>query len=228
MKKIQLIIVIGAGILSFVLSFTASRYVKKNQPILPPEAAATQTPGPQNTLDPQTQMLPRSLKAAAKESIDLGLTEQQLQGLIVDIRGRMQEYRSKEKYLAQEAERIQLAHQTLQEEIDQLNQLRNKLTALTQNLDTKEKQLKNTLLQIETLEQANFQRLGSTYDKMDAAQAGRILASMASGPQAPDAIKIFYYMSERAAAKVLGEIGSSQPELAAMISMKLKRVKESG
>jgi flagellar motility protein MotE (MotC chaperone) len=227
MKKIQLFMMIGAGILSFALSFTVSRYLKKNQPVLPQEPATAQTPGPQDASDPQSLLTPRALQAASDDSMDLGLTEQQLQNLIQDIRDRMQEYRSKENQLTQEAERIQLAHQSLQEEIDQLNQLRNKLTVLTQNLDTKEQQLKNSLLQIETVEQANFQRLGATYDKMDTTQAGRILGSMASGPQSTDAIKILYYMSERTA-KVLGEIGSSQPELAAMISIKLKRVKESG
>jgi flagellar motility protein MotE (MotC chaperone) len=228
MKKIQLFILIGAGILSFAVSFTVSRHLKKSRPVLPQEPAAAQTPGVQNASDTQSLLTPRALQAAPDDSMNLGLTEQQLQNLIQDIRDRMQEYRTKEKQLTQEAERIQLAHQSLQEEIDQLNQLRNKLTVLTQNLDTREQQLKTTLLQIETVEQANFQRLAATYDKMDTTQAGRILATMASGPQASDAIKILYYMSERTAAKVLGEIGATQPDLAAMISMKLKRVKESG
>ncbi len=228
MKKMQLFMMIGAGILSFALSFAVSRYMKKSQPVLPPEQTAAQTPAPQNPADPGSPLMPRTLNAAQDDSVNLGLSEQQLQNLIQDIRDRMQEYRTKEKQLAQEAERIQLAHQSLQEEIDQLNQLRNKLSVLTQNLNEKEQQLKSSLLQVETVEQTNFQRLAATYDKMDTTQAGRILASMASGSQSSDAIKILYYMSERTAAKVLGEIGSSQPELAAMISMKLKRVKESG
>ena len=56
--------------------------------------------------------------------MDLGLSERQLQNLIQDIRDRMQEYQNKEKQLTKEAERIELAHQSLQEEIDRLNQLR--------------------------------------------------------------------------------------------------------
>lgn len=228
MKKKYLFMMIGAGVLSFALSFGVSRYLKKSQPILPEDPPPIQASGQEQTDDPPGVLTPRALQAADADSAALGLSEQQLQSLIQDIRGRMQEYRSKEKQLNQEAERIQLAHQSLQEEIDRLNQLRNKLSVLTQNLDEKEQQLKNTLLQVETVEQTNFQRLAATYDKMDSIQAGRILATMASGPQSSDAIKILYYMSERTAAKVLGEIGSSQPELAALISIKLKRVKESG
>lgn len=227
MKKIHLLIIIGAGILSFVLSFGVSWYMKKNQPVLPEDPSSTQLPE-QPVSTAGTLTMPRSLNAAETDLMDLGLSERQLQNLIQDIRDRMQEYRNKEKQLMKEAERIELAHQSLQEEIDRLNQLRNKLSVLTQSLDDKEQLLKKTILQVETIEKANFQRLAATYDKMETTQASKILSNMASGPQASDAIKILYYMSERTSAKVLGDIGTTRPELAAMISMKLKRVQESG
>lgn len=228
MKKTHLLFIIIAGILSFASSFLVSWYMKKNQPVLPEDPSASQTDPDGQIAKPGSLPLPRSLHAAEADSMDLGLSERQLQNLIQDIRDRMQEYQNKEKQLTKEAERIELAHQSLQEEIDRLNQLRNKLSVLTQSLDDKEQQLKKSLLQIEKVEQDNFKRLAATYDKMDTTQASRILSNMASGPQYSDAIKILYYMSERTSAKVLGEIGSNQPELAAMISMKLKRVQESG
>ena len=228
MKKTHLLMMIGAGVLSFAFSFGASWYLKKNQPVLPEEPSDTQAASQKETSEGTFSSLPRTLRAADRDSLAPGLSERQLQSLIHDIRDRMQEYRSREKELAKEAQRIELAHQTLQEEIDRLNQLRNKISVLTQNLDEQEQQLKKTLLQVETIEQTNFQRLAATYDKMETTQASRILANMAAGPQASDAIKILYYMSERTAAKVLGEIGNSQPDLAAMISMKLKRVQENG
>ena len=229
MKKIHLLILIGAGILSFLFSFGASWFMKKNQPVLPPEPAKTQTENPQAASASGSLMpVPKALNAAEMDSLPQGLSERELENLIQDIRGRMQEYRSKEKKLSEEAERIQLAHQSLQEEIDRLNQLRNKISVLTQTLDEKEQAYKKTLLQIETIEQSNFQRLAATYDKMETTQASRILANMAAGSQSQDAIKILYYMTERTAAKVLGEIGTTQPDLAAMISIKLKRVQENG
>ena len=92
----------------------------------------------------------------------------------------------------------------------------------------KKKSLKESVLEIQTVEKNNFQRLAATYDKMDVTQASRILGTMASSAQAADAIKILYYMSERTSAKVLGEIGSTKPDLAVMINSKLKRIQESG
>lgn len=217
---------VGAGVLSFALSFGASWIWKRNQPVLPKETPQAQGPN-QETRD-DFSSLPRALQAAETERSLPGLSERQLQGLIEDIRTRMQEYRSRETELEKEARRIELARQSLQEEIDRLNQLRNKIVMLTQNLDEKEQQYKQTLLNIKAIEAENFQHLAATYDKMDTTQAGRILANMATGPQAADAIKILYYMSERTAAKVLGEIGNSQPDLAALISIKLKRIQKNG
>jgi flagellar motility protein MotE (MotC chaperone) len=224
MKKIHLLILIAAGIVCFTAAFGISWHLKKKQAAAAakPEAASA----PQKPDRAAAPSGPSYLQAASFEEPAGGLSERQLQNLIEDIRARMQEYRRKEKELAQEEERIQMAHQTLQEEIDRLNQLRAKLAVLTQEIEQKQQQLQETILQINTLEQSNFQRLAATYDKMDTTQAARILAAMAAGPQSADAVKILYYMSERTTAKVLGEIGSAQPELAAMINLKLKRIQE--
>lgn len=223
MKKLHLLILIATGILCFAAAFGISWHLKKKQAANLPQPDAASA-GEKPPAAPQTG--PSYLQAASFEDSSLGLSERQLQSLIEDIRARMQEYRSKEQELAQEEQRIQMTHQTLQEEIDRLNHLRAKLAVLAQEVEEKQQQLQNSLLQIETLEQANFQRLAATYDKMDTTQAARILGTMAAGPQSADAIKILYYMSERTTAKVLGEIGSSQPELAAMINLKLKRIQE--
>lgn len=222
MKKTHLLILILTGILCFTAAFGASWYFKKKQATIPPAASETSA----EAVSPEAIKGPSALQAASRDSYTAGLSERHLQNLIEDIRARMQEYRTKEKELAQEEQRIQMAHQTLQQEIDRLNQLRAKLAVVAQNLEEQQQQIENSILQIESLEQSNFQRLAATYDKMETSQAARILATMAAGPQASDAIKILYYMSERTAAKVLGEIGTAQPELASMINLKLKRIQE--
>jgi flagellar motility protein MotE (MotC chaperone) len=67
---------------------------------------------------------------------------------------------------------------------------------------------------------------------MDAASAGKILTSMcASQPQGAanstdDAVKILYYMSERSKAKVLAELVTSEPKLAAFLCQRLKQTME--
>ncbi|HOK65201.1 MAG TPA: hypothetical protein PK054_04605 [Anaerohalosphaeraceae bacterium] len=221
MKKFHLLILIATGLLCFAAAFGVSWHLKKKRAaaVPPPSAPAADNSAAAPKAGP-------SYLLAASDDNTPGLSERQLQNLIEDIRARMQEYRTKEKQLAQEEQRIQMTQQTLQEEIDRLNQLRAKLAVLAQEVEQKQQELQKSVLQIEALEQANFQRLAATYDKMDTTQAARILAAMAAGPQASDAIKILYYMSERTTAKVLGEIGTAQPELASMINLKLKRIQE--
>ena len=54
------------------------------------------------------------------------------------------------------------------------------------------------------------------------------MLSMAANNQLQDAVKILYYMNDRNAGKLLGEIGSTQPDIAGVLSLQLKRVKEGG
>ena len=69
----------------------------------------------------------------------------------------------------------------------------------------------------------NMQRIASTYDKMDAKQASKIIINMASNKQLDDAVKIIYLMSERTSADLLGEIAATKPDLASLLSAELKR-----
>jgi flagellar motility protein MotE (MotC chaperone) len=138
----------------------------------------------------------------------------------------MLDYKDKQKDLDQQAQRIELARQTLQEEIEQLNQLREKLNLTLTSLQEKERTIRDSLIEIETIEKGNLQRIAATYDKMDSTQAGKILATMASNKQTLDAVKILYYMSERSAGKLLGEIGNASPEVAGALIIQLKQVKE--
>jgi flagellar motility protein MotE (MotC chaperone) len=61
---------------------------------------------------------------------------------------------------------------------------------------------------------------------MDTTQSAKILTTMASNNQIKDAVKILYYMSERNAGKLLGEIGTTRPDTASELSLQLKQIKE--
>ena len=114
----------------------------------------------------------------------------------------------------------------MQEDIDRLNELQSKLNLTLAQIHQKEAALKDTLTEIDALEKNNFQRLASTYEKMDTTQAGRIMTTMATSNQLQDSVKILYYMNERMAGKLLAEIATKKPELASLICMQLKHVKE--
>jgi flagellar motility protein MotE (MotC chaperone) len=230
MKKTQIIMLIAAGLLSFSASFGVS-WFKQNRAV---------------PLDLPTEMesasgLPRPSAANARESFSyagggrgddaaepLGMTERQLQHLIYDIREKMREYNTRQKELDEEAKRIQIARQSLEQDVEQLNQLREKLDTTLAALKEKEINIQNTLIAIDEVERGNLQRLATTYDRMDPEQAGKIMMSMAAGNQLQDVVKILYYMNDRNAARVLGAISATRPDVAGVLSLQLKRVQEGG
>jgi flagellar motility protein MotE (MotC chaperone) len=84
-------------------------------------------------------------------------------------------------------------------------------------------------------EKANLTAIAATYDKMDPAGASKIIISMCTkqfesgkteGGNIDDAVKILFYMNERSRGKLLGEIVSAEPKLAAVLCQHLKRIVE--
>lgn len=231
MKKYQIMIVAAAGLLSFGASFGVNWFKQQKSAaaaVLPPEQ--TVSDGRPKTAQSETVMSssfsgPRDADTGQEQS---GLSERQLQNLIYDVRQKMRDYAVRERELDQEAERIDIARISLQDDIEELNSLREKLDLTLAALKEKEEQIQKSVIEIESIERANIQRLAITYDRMDPAQAGKIMMSMAANNQLQDVVKILYYMNERNAGRVLGEIGTTRPEVAGILSLQLKRVKENG
>lgn len=225
MKKIHIICIAGAGLISFLSVFGGGLWLKKKN--APAPTAASENPAAAVTPEGQTgsgSILAELNSATMTE--ELGMSETQLKNLIFDIRQKMKEYEIKEKQLEQEKQQVEIARQTLAQDVERLTQLQEKLNFALAAIQDKERALEKSLLEINTLEKTNLQRIAGTYDKMDPAQSGKILSTMAANNQVQDAVKILYYMSERIAGKVLGEIGTSSPEAAAALSLQLKRIKE--
>lgn len=224
MKKMQVIIFAAAGLISFGGVFGITWFLKGPAP-----AAAEDTAQMQD--DTQTANATSGLGALdfspGTDRLSREMTEKQLKGLIYDIREKMKEYRFREKELVVQEERIQTARETLQEDIKQLNSLNARLAAMVGNIKQQQDELNRTTIEISGIEATNMQKIANTYNTMDSTQASKILISMASHNQLNDAVMIIYYMTERTAGKLLGEISSSQPELASMFCMQLKRIKES-
>lgn len=225
MKKTQIIILSLAGLLSFASTFTVSWVIKKKKVAAVIAQQAQKTESQQATSEtPDDFFGTVSLTTEANSS---GISERQLQHLISDIRNKIKDHRDRQKALDTQADRIEISRLSMQEDIDRLNELQSKLNLTLAKIHQKEAALKNTLTEIGTLEKNNFQRLASTYEKMDTTQAGRIMTTMATSNQLQDSVKILYYMNERMAGKLLAEIATKKPELASLICMKLKYVKES-
>ena len=164
----------------------------------------------------------------------LAMTQEQLQELISNVRETIQEYNGKLASLEKEKERFRIAQQTLKKDIETLNNMRTELATAVADLKNERDLLQKTRVHIEQAEKNNLIAIATAYDKMDAARASEILISMMKGQSAnsgrgsnvDDAVKILHYMQERTKAKVLGELVTTEPALAALLCQKLKQVTE--
>jgi predicted nuclease with TOPRIM domain len=168
------------------------------------------------------------------------MTEQQLKNLVQDIREKMREYDNRLQALTVREGRLQMAQNVLKEDIDKLNNLRVELASTVVNLKSERDKLLKSRLEIDQAERVNLASIAATYDKMDAASAGKILTSMCAvgaeetrsgeGGRAygsfDDAVKILYYMTERPKAQVLAELAIAEPSLASALCQRLKQIVE--
>jgi predicted RNase H-like nuclease (RuvC/YqgF family) len=223
MRKIQIIVIAAAGLVSFAGAFGLTWWIK--QQLAPASAAAAATP----------QSAPASAPEQSRaENTTLGggvlretMQEQELKNLIFEVRERMTEYKSKERALAEEEQRIETARKTFDADVERLSQLHDALNVAAARLRQQELALSSRIIEIAAIEKTNLQRIAATYDKMDVTQASKIIINMAANKQVQDAVKIVHLMNERTAAKLLGEISTTRPELAALLSTELKQVRES-
>lgn len=224
MNKIQIIIMAAAGLLSFAGTFGLTWFLGGSD--APPDAEAQVQQGVESAAGAGIDSF-AGLSFEDDKNLTRGMTEKQLQTLIYDIREKMKEHRFKERELAQEENRIATSRETLQEDIERLNKLRDELTSILSSLKAQEANLLQARLKINASEKANMQRMAARYDKMNVTQSSQILISMATNNQLDDAVKILHYMTERTSAKLLGEIGKDQAMLAAALCDRLKYVEES-
>jgi len=241
-SKKMIIIILGVGLLSFGGAFSFAFFVR------PPQAKSPDEPErPKDAVaeaETQTQQLP----IKTNQVIDTGainttksMTEQQLKNLIHDLRKKMQDYENRLQVMKVEEERLQTAKNVLQEDIEKLHSLQIELASITVNLKSERDKLIKSRIEIDQSEQTNLISLAASYDKMDSSSASKIVTNMCMSEESEtgqkkqikensgsfdDAVKILYYMSERTKAKLLAELATSEPQLAASLSQRLKQIVE--
>jgi flagellar motility protein MotE (MotC chaperone) len=223
-SKKHIILIAAAGILSFAAAFGFSFLTAKNAIVSAPaeaEAAAAE----------QVESVRYEQTGEEALSDDKGLTEKQLKRLVYDAKERIREYEYKLKELELREQRMRTAQDVLKEDIDKLNNLRVDLASMVTTLKEERDKLIASRITVEAAEKANLVSVAATYDKMDSASASQIFSNMskmgAAGAGGIDeVVKILYYMTERTKAKVLAEMVSSEPQLAAVLSQRLKTISE--
>lgn len=237
-----MLIAVALGLLSFAGAFAFAWLTKPS-----PEASAAEPNQPIPTIAQESPSQQQStdevfsMNIISTETKTKSLTEQQLQNLIHDLQIKMQEYENKIYSLKTREQRLQIAQNLLKEDIGKLKNLRIELSSITANIKSQQDNLLRSKVEIEQIEQANLVSIAASYDKMDSASASTIITNMciseeivteqdmveaSTSTSFNDAVKILYYMSERQKAELLAEIALSEPQLAAVLSRKLKRIVE--
>jgi flagellar motility protein MotE (MotC chaperone) len=165
------------------------------------------------------------------------MTEKQLKNLVFEVREKVKEYNNKLQDLALREERLQKTQDTLKQDIQKLKDLRVELATIIADIKSERDKLLKSRLEIDQNERDNLVLIAASYDKMDSASASKILVTMCSPQTQPgeidnhssgfdEAVKILYYMTDRTKAKLLAELTTTEPKLAAFLTQKLKHIVE--
>jgi len=225
LKKI--FILVGAGVLSFAGAFAVGWFTNSGGSGNGPETATGQeTLKEPNAIDATVVMA--GLGKSGGQSMRRILTEKQLKSLIYEVREKIREYDEKLKQLKGREQRLLATQQTIQQSLEELNNLRMELTSTIAKLKVERDKLEKRRIEISQAEKDNLLAIAATYDKMDPTSASKILANMSQGQGGgvEDAVKILYFMSERSRAKLLAEMAGTDPQVAAYFCQRLKQISE--
>ena len=238
----KIIIMAAAGLVSFAGAFVLAWLTcpsAPEQPVAAEVPASAGNPPEQEPSLTDTEVMVADAGESGSGPMKKSLTEQQLKNLIQEVREKMRQYDNRLQTLMVEERRLQIAQDVLKEDVNNLNNLRVELASTVASLKSERDKLIKSRIEIDQAEKVNLASIAATYDKMDAGSAGKILANMcaaagqtkdAPGGQVSggydDAVKILHYMTERTKAKLLGELATSEPHLAALLSQRLKQIAE--
>jgi flagellar motility protein MotE (MotC chaperone) len=217
----KLIIITGIiGLASFAGMFLFAWSSKRSTESLSSEVvqpAVTSEEPPKELPEPlisptSTEMSPTSTESTGERRMKKAMTEKQLKSLVYEVREKIQEYDSKLKDLKVHEQRLQEVEDMLKKDVEQLDNLRVELASTVVHLKTERDKLLKSRVEIAKKEKNNLMSIAATYDKMDSEAAGKILVKMnqAQNDSANDAVKILFYMSERAKAKVLACLAETE------------------
>jgi len=239
-SKKLIIIIAASGLISFAGAFLFARLTKTAK-VRPGDELPKPTLAASDSIVrpklPQPEADTMDTVGPADSTTRKAMTEKQLKNLIFDVREKMQEYNNKLQTLELREQRLQTAQSTLKKDIENLNILRIELASIVASLKEQRDKLLKSTVGIAQAEKANLVSMAATYDKMDPTSAGKILTNMCTkqiqgsdvvwgGSSLDDAVKILHYMTERTKAKLLAELVTSEPKLAALLCQRLKQVVE--
>ena len=238
MSKKHIIIALGAGLLTFAAAFVGTWLLGRSSPTLSVETKTATAKQTAATTQPEAEGFKSAMadsQTGDEAETVRGLSQKQLKSLVYEVREKINDYESKVRELDLREARLQMTQETLKKDIDELSRMKVELASMVANLKEQKNQLLETRAEIARSEKVNLALIAATYDKMDPASAGKILINMCAkqmesgkieGGNIDDAVKILFYMTERTKAKLLGEMVTTEPKLAATLCQRLKTIVE--
>jgi flagellar motility protein MotE (MotC chaperone) len=230
-KKLIILIAIGA-VVSFGGAFGAAWLTKPK----PAAAAEPNAPRPQDTARLQAELgLGQPTVEQQDKARQRAMTEDQLRTLVKDVRDKMQEYQDKLQGLQVEEQRIKVAQGQLKEDVKALENLRVEVAAAVAALKAQRDELERTQIRITDQQKASLKAAATTYEKMDADSAARLLANICKTRTSSaadretnltDTVIILSYMTDKKRGAVLTALMQTEPDLAGALAMKLKQIGE--
>ncbi len=213
MKKIVMLAVLG--VLGFGGAFASTWFMKhKNRPKAPPAAEA---PVEKVSIDDQLAENPPT-------SSRLSLKEKQLDETVSLLQEQQEACRQRQSELDQREKRLLMTQDLLRKQALELETTRLQLAAQLAAIKDDQARLDSARTVISQQEKVNIKKTAQIYEKMDPASSSKIVEGMCSNNQSDDAVKILHFMSDRAAAKLLGEM--QDKAVVAKLVEKLKNVTE--
>ncbi len=227
MSKKIIIIMALVGLMSFGGTFIVTKFTAKTAP--PESSEVTQTPKIDERAYP-TESVPTAITPPVASGTAFApektMTKTQLKDLIFEIQEKIEQYNSKLIELDLREQRVQLTEEMLKEDIEKLDNLRIELVTVVSSIKGERDKLLKSRVEIAETEKNNLISIAAAYDKMESASASKILTNISKSPgdSADDAVKILHYMTERTKAKLLAELATSEPKLAAFFCKRLKQI----
>jgi septal ring factor EnvC (AmiA/AmiB activator) len=226
-SKKLIIIVATIGLISFAGTFVFA-WLTKPSTKSPDAEALQQTPAAEEAIPelPRPQITADGADGAIDSKMKKAMTEKQLKSLVYEVREKIQEYGNKLEELKLREQRLQTVQNMLKKDIEQLDNLRIELTSTVASLKSERDKLLKSKVEIAQEEENNLMSIAAAYDKMEAEAASKILTNMSQeqNSNADDAVKILYYMTDRTRAKLLAQLATSEPKLAAYFCKRLKEI----
>ena len=227
MNKKMIIITAALGVVCFGGMFALAWFTKK-VPVVAVEGNIAEAPeegSDQVSLEKPVLPAPQA-SGSGKSLTSQTMSEKELKDLIYEVREKIADYNNRLDSVKIREERLMKSQNMIKGDIEELENLRVELASTVLSLKDEQEKLQKSRVKIEAEEKENMISIATTYDKMDAESAAKILTNMnqMESDSSNNAIIILHYMSERTKADVLAAIAEIEPSISALFCNKLKQV----